>query len=70
MLKKGDATNNYKFIHFDTDFKAKGELECPDSANMEFITLMDKFLIMKKPDTLEFYMWRFDPVDPILKILI
>lgn len=70
LLKKGDATNKYKFLHFDADFKFKGELECPGSEGMQFIALLDKFLVMKTPNAREYFMWRFDPIDPILKIQI
>lgn len=65
MIKFGDDSNNYKFIHFNNNYEQQTPIECPNSAGLDFVVLLERFLFLKNITSNIFYVCKFDQENPV-----
>ena len=65
MIRFGDVSNNYKFIHFNNNYEQQTPIECPNSAGLGFVVVLEKFLFLKNTTSSIFYVCKFDEDNPV-----
>lgn len=63
LVRYGDATNNYKFIVFDSNFQNYVTIDAAQSSGTQykFVWLLNLLLVLQDTTTSDFYAYKFDP---------